>query len=151
MRVPSAPCAQLMLGDWNRLDAGSGKEDCLFLNVVTPVWPAKRHLPVMFWLHGGGNEGGSASSPLYKDGTLVEHGIVLVTANDRLGVLGFFAHPGLTRESPHKASENYALMDQIAALRWVLENIAKLNLGKTVQLSHRRSCAGCSVICIANF
>jgi para-nitrobenzyl esterase len=120
-----APCAQLLLGDWNRRDAESGKEDCLFLNVMTPVWPVKDRLPVMFWLHGGGNEGGTASSALYKDGTLVGHGIVLVTVNYRLGVFGFFAHPGLTRESAHKASGNYGLMDQLAALRWVRENIAK--------------------------
>jgi para-nitrobenzyl esterase len=119
-----APCAQPLLGDWNRRDAESGKEDCLFLNVMTSVWPVKELLPVMIWLHGGGNDGGTASSPLYKDGTLVQHGVILVTLNYRLGVFGFFAHPGLTRESSHKASGNYGLMDQLAALRWVHENIA---------------------------
>ncbi len=120
-----APCAQPLRGDWNRRAAEASKEDCLFLNVLAPVWPAKTRLPVMFWLHGGGNEGGTASSPLYKDGTLVQHGVVLVTVNYRLGVFGFFAHPELTRESEHKASGNYALMDQIAALRWVHDNIAE--------------------------
>jgi para-nitrobenzyl esterase len=120
-----APCAQPVLGDWNKRDAEFSKEDCLFLNVMTPVWPAKEPLPVMVWLHGGANEGGTASSPLYKDGTLVQHGIVLVTVNYRLGVFGFLAHPELTRESPHKASGNYGLMDQIAALHWVQDNIAK--------------------------
>jgi para-nitrobenzyl esterase len=120
-----APCAQPVLGDWNRRDAEFSKEDCLFLNVMTPVWPVKEALPVMVWLHGGANEGGTASSPLYKDGTLVQHGAVLVTVNYRLGVFGFLAHPDLTRESPHKASGNYGLMDQIAALHWVQENIAK--------------------------
>ncbi len=120
-----APCAQPELGDWNKRNAESSKEDCLFLNVMTPVWPAKRPLPVMVWLHGGGNEGGSASSPLYKDGTLVQHGIVLVTVNYRLGVFGFLAHPGLTREAPHKTSGNYGLMDQIVALHWVHDNIAR--------------------------
>ncbi len=120
-----APCAQPLLGDWNRRNAESGKEDCLFLNVMTSAWPAKERLPVMVWLHGGGNEGGTASSPLYKDGTLVQHGIILVTVNYRLGVFGFFAHPGLTQESSHKASGNYGLMDQLAALRWVRDNIAK--------------------------
>jgi para-nitrobenzyl esterase len=120
-----APCAQPPLGDWNRRDAAFSKEDCLFLNVLTPVWPAKEPLPVMVWLHGGANEGGTASSPLYKDGTLVQHGIMLVTVNYRLGVFGFLAHPELTRESPHKASGNYGLMDQIAALHWVQDNIAK--------------------------
>ena len=120
-----APCAQPLLGDWNRHDAQAGKEDCLFLNVITPRWPAKENLPVMLWFHGGGNEGGTASSPLYKDGTLVGHGILLVTVNYRLGIFGFFAHPGLTQESAHHASGNYGLMDQMLALRWVRDNIAR--------------------------
>jgi para-nitrobenzyl esterase len=120
-----APCAQPELGEWNKRNAESGKEDCLFLNVMTSEWPAKTPRAVMFWIHGGANEGGTASSPLYKDGTLVHHGIVLVTANYRLGVFGFLAHPELTRESAHKTSGNYGLMDQIAALRWVRDNIAK--------------------------
>ncbi|HKR85180.1 MAG TPA: carboxylesterase family protein [Terriglobales bacterium] len=119
-----APCAQAVLGDWNRHDAETSKEDCLFLNVITPVWPPKAKLPVMFWIHGGANAGGTASSPLYKDGTLTEHGIVLVTVNYRLGIFGFLAHPELARESPHQTSGNYGLMDQIAALGWVRKNIA---------------------------
>jgi para-nitrobenzyl esterase len=120
-----APCAQPVLGDWNRRDAETSKEDCLFLNVMTPVWPAKAPLPVMVWFHGGANAGGTASSPLYKDGTLVQHGIVLVTVNYRLGIFGFFAHPALTKESPHHSSGNYGLLDQILALRWVRDNVAK--------------------------
>jgi len=120
-----APCAQAILGDWNRHDSETSKEDCLYLNVVTPSWPLKAPLPVMFWIHGGANAGGTASSALYKDGTLVQHGVILVTVNYRLGIFGFFAHPGLTRESSHHASGNYGLMDQIAALGWVRDNIAK--------------------------
>lgn len=77
----------------------------------------------MLWIHGGANEGGTASSALYKDGTLVGHGIVLVTVNYRLGIFGFFPHPALSAESSH-GSGNYGLMDQILALRWVRENIA---------------------------
>jgi para-nitrobenzyl esterase len=119
-----APCAQPVLGDWNRHDAEAGKEDCLFLNVMTPVWPAKQPLPVMLWIHGGANEGGTASSALYKDGTLIRHGVLLVTVNYRLGIFGFFAHPALSAESAHQGSGNYGLMDQILALRWVSENIA---------------------------
>jgi para-nitrobenzyl esterase len=119
-----APCAQAILGEWNKHDAETSSEDCLFLNVITPVWPPKTRLPVMFWIHGGANAGGTASSSLYKDGTLVQHGVVMVTVNYRLGIFGFFAHPELTRESPHHASGNYGLMDQIAALRWVHDNIA---------------------------
>lgn len=119
-----APCAQMPAGDWNRRDAEMSQEDCLFLNVITPHWPVKEKLPVMFWIHGGANTGGTASSALYKDGTLVDHGIILVTVNYRLGIFGFFAHPELTKESPHHASGNYGLMDQIAALHWVHDNIA---------------------------
>jgi para-nitrobenzyl esterase len=118
-----APCSQPDLGDWNRHDAQTGKEDCLFLNVIVPQWPVSKPLPVMFWIHGGANEGGTASSALYKDGTLASHGVILVTVNYRLGIFGFLAHPELTAESGH--SGNYGLMDQILALRWVHDNIAK--------------------------
>ncbi|HSS95698.1 MAG TPA: carboxylesterase family protein [Terriglobales bacterium] len=120
-----APCAQSVYGDWNRRNAENSQEDCLYLNVLTPEWPVKAPLPVMFWLHGGANTGGTASASLYKDGTLQKHGVVLVTVNYRLGVFGFLAHPELTAESTHHASGNYALMDQIAALQWVHDNIAK--------------------------
>ena len=120
-----APCAQPPLGAWNRHDAELGQEDCLYLNVMTPAWPAKGPWPVMFWLHGGANEGGTASSSLYNDGTLPKHGVVLVTVNYRLGVFGFMAHPELTQESAHHASGNYGLMDQILALKWVIDNISK--------------------------
>ena len=120
-----APCTQPVMGDWNRHDAETGVEDCLFLNVVTPVWPARQPLPVMLYLHGGGNEGGSASSVFYNGGTLVNHGVLLVTVNYRLGIFGFFAHPALSAESTHHGSGNYGLMDQILALRWVRENIAR--------------------------
>jgi para-nitrobenzyl esterase len=120
-----APCLQPDLGEWNRHEAQNGKEDCLYLNVVTPVWPAKEKLPVMFWIHGGANEGGTASAALYNDGTLPQHGVIVVSVNYRLGVFGFLAHPELTRESPHHASGNYGLMDQILALRWVRENIGR--------------------------
>jgi para-nitrobenzyl esterase len=120
-----ASCAQTLFGDWNRRAAEESKEDCLYLNVMAPEWPPKKPLPVMFWIHGGANTGGTASSSLYKDGTLQKHGVVLVTVNYRLGVFGFLAHPGLTSESAHHVSGNYALMDQIAALQWVHDNIAK--------------------------
>ena len=123
--VFGAPCAQPVLGDWNKRDSETSSEDCLFLNVMTPVWPPKAPLPVMVWFHGGANAGGTASSPLYKDGTLVQHGVVLVTVNYRLGIFGFLSLPQLTKESPHHSSGNYGLFDQLLALRWVHENIAK--------------------------
>jgi para-nitrobenzyl esterase len=78
----------------------------------------------MFWVHGGGNYAGSTSNPTFDGESLSRRGVVLVSANYRLTVFGFFAHPELTRESAHRASGNYGLMDQIAALRWVRDNIA---------------------------
>jgi para-nitrobenzyl esterase len=100
-------------------------EDCLYLNVWTPAWPAKESSAVMFWMHGGSNRIGSGNEPAYDGAALARHGVVVVTINYRLGPLGFFAHPALTRESPHRSSGNYGLLDQIAALRWVRDNIAK--------------------------
>lgn len=120
-----SPCAQTVLGDWNRRDAGVSREDCLYLNVTVPAWPVRKALPVMFWIHGGANQGGSGGGDLYNDGTLVSHGVVLVTINYRLGIFGFFAHPALARESAHDSAGNYALMDQILALQWVRANIAR--------------------------
>ncbi|MFP5248649.1 MAG: carboxylesterase/lipase family protein [Acidobacteriota bacterium] len=119
-----SPCAQPALGGWNRHDAENGRENCLFLNVIAPAWPAARPLPVMVWLHGGANLGGSAGGALYSEGALANHGVVLVTLNYRLGIFGFMALPALDSESPHRASGNYGLMDQILALRWVHANIA---------------------------
>ena len=100
-------------------------EDCLYLNIWTPEWPAKEPRAVMFWLYGGSNRLGSGNEPGYDGAELARHGVLVVTINYRLGPLGFFAHPELTRESPHRASGNYGLLDQIAALRWVRENIAQ--------------------------
>jgi para-nitrobenzyl esterase len=100
-------------------------EDCLQLNIWTPKWPMTSPIPVMVWFHGGGNTAGSAVEALFNGETLARHGVVLVSANYRLGVFGFFSHPELTKESPHHASGNYGLMDQIQALRWVQANIAR--------------------------
>ncbi len=79
----------------------AGERTVYNLNVITPVWPKKGLLPVMFWIHGGDNEGGSGMSDLYTAGTLADHGVVVVTVNYRLGVFGFLAHAELTGESPH--------------------------------------------------
>lgn len=114
-----APCVQGgALGEHS-------SEDCLYLNVWTPRWPMKRPAAVMVWIHGGGNFAGSGSEAIFNGESLARHGVVLVTINYRLGVFGFFAHPELTRESPHHVSGNYGLLDQILALRWVQNNIAK--------------------------
>jgi len=100
-------------------------EDCLTLNVWVPHGAvAGANLPVMVWIYGGGLLNGTASTPLYAGDALARRGMILVTANYRLGALGFLAHPELTRESAHKVSGNYGLLDQIAALGWVKRNIA---------------------------
>jgi para-nitrobenzyl esterase len=101
------------------------KEDCLYLNVWAPGWPSNAKRPVLFWIHGGANVSGSASLPLYDGAALSRRGIVVVSINYRLGVLGFLAHPELTAESTHHVSGNYTLLDMVAALKWVHENIAR--------------------------
>src|SRR5262249_2194659 len=80
--------------------------------------------PVMVWIHGGGLTRGSGSTPGYNGEALARKGVVLVTMNYRLGVLGYMAHPELTKESEHHSSGNYGLLDQIAALEWGRKNIA---------------------------
>jgi para-nitrobenzyl esterase len=100
-------------------------EDCLYLNVWTPEWPSTHPLPVMVWLHGGSNRVGNGAQSTYNGVSLTARGVVLVTVNYRLGSLGFFSHPELTAKSPHHSSGNYGLLDQIAALRWVQNNIAQ--------------------------
>ena len=99
-------------------------ENCLYLNIWTPAKSPRAHLPVMVWIPGGGFTNGSASMPLYWGDRLARRGVIVVTVAYRLGPLGFLAHPELTRESRHASSGNYALMDQIAALRWVQRNIS---------------------------
>jgi para-nitrobenzyl esterase len=100
-------------------------EDCLYLNVWTPQLQPGMHLPVMVWLHGGSNRVGSGTEPGYDGALLASQGVIVVTTNYRLGVMGFFVHPELTAESPQHSSGNYGLLDQIEALRWVKQNIAQ--------------------------
>jgi para-nitrobenzyl esterase len=97
-------------------------EDCLSLNVWTPV--DAHGAPVMVWIHGGALSGGSSREAVYDGARLASRGIVVVSINYRLGVLGYLAHPGLSAESPQGVSGNYGLLDQIEALRWVRRNIA---------------------------
>lgn len=99
-------------------------EDCLFLNVWTGATAAPERRPVYVWIHGGGYTEGSTAVPVYDGENLAKRGIVVVTINYRLGVLGFLAHPDLTKESDRNASGNYGTLDQIAALEWVRDNIA---------------------------
>ena len=105
-------------------DRAGQSEDCLYLNVWTPVDRPAEKLPVMVWIHGGGFTQGSGQQPGYNGTPLAKRGVVLVTINYRLGALGFMTHPALSAESPKGASGNYAILDQVAALEWVRDNIA---------------------------
>lgn len=96
-------------------------EDCLLANVMAPA--RARDLPVMVWIHGGDQSDGAGSDPFHNTTALPARGCVLVTFNYRLGVFGFLAHPELAAESPLGTSGNYGLLDQIAALEWVRDNI----------------------------
>jgi para-nitrobenzyl esterase len=105
------------------VDTPAVSEDCLFLNIWRPSQGA-RNLPVFVWVHGGAFLGGSGAVPIYDGKGLAARGAVVVTINYRVGVFGFLAHPGLTAENPQKTSGNYGLLDQVAALKWVRDNIA---------------------------
>lgn len=100
-------------------------EDCLFLNVWAPATATKKSkLPVMVWIHGGGFTGGSGSGPGSAGDAFAKQGVILVTINYRLGRFGHFAFPALSKEYPEEFKGSYAYMDQIAALKWIQENIA---------------------------
>ena len=99
-------------------------EDCLYLNIWGPAKPPAVKLPVMVLIYGGGFVSGSAACPIYDGEALAREGILFVSINYRVDIFGFLSHPQLTLESPNKASGNYGLMDQIAALQWVKRNIA---------------------------
>ena len=118
-------CMQARIfGDMVFRNAGTS-EDCLYLNVWQPATARPdAKAPVLVYFYGGGFVAGDGSEPRYDGESMAKRGIVVVTLSYRLGIFGFFSHPGLTQESPHHASGNYALMDQAAALRWVRDNIA---------------------------
>jgi para-nitrobenzyl esterase len=111
-------------------DAGPA-EDCLYLNLWMPEAaydgraPERIKLPVMVWIYGGGFQAGSTSEPRQDAGNLSKKGVMVVSFNYRLGVFGYFSHPDLARESGRHASGNYGLLDQVAALQWVHDNIAR--------------------------
>ena len=121
---------------WNRLRAAAVKtllskaprpkqsEDCLYLTVRTPSLDAAAKLPVMVWIHGGDHQDGSGTDVYYASNALAELGVVTVSINYRLGLMGYFAHPELAEESEHGFAGNYGTLDQIAALEWVRDNIS---------------------------
>ena len=99
-------------------------EDCLYLNIWAPAQKGNARLPVLVYFYGGGLMAGDGSEYRYEGASMARRGIVAITVNYRLSIFGFFAHPELTKESPHHASGNYGFLDQTAALRWVKQNIA---------------------------
>jgi para-nitrobenzyl esterase len=121
------PCMQqeqpLNGGSWNKHQLPFS-EDCLYLNVWTPAVAATDKLPVLVWFYGGGGTLGYAGDPRYDGSALAKKGVVVVSANYRVNVFGWLAHPELTAESPNRASGNYGALDQLAAVKWVKNNIA---------------------------
>src|SRR5580658_10214556 len=135
---PQLPAAWLPYPPW--------KEDCLYLNVWTPQILEKARFPVILYFHGGSNQAGySHLTPLGP--ALSPLGVVVVTANYRLGPMGFLALPALTAESPHHVSGNFGLLDQIAALRWVRDNIAQFG-GDSGRITVMGQSAGAVDICL---
>jgi para-nitrobenzyl esterase len=127
----SASCQQAVtpdgFGPWTAeyVISNEVSEDCLYLNVWTPAKTASEKLPVLFWIYGGGFSSGGTSVAVYNGAHLASKGIIVVSANYRVGVYGFLAHPELTAESAARASGNYGLLDMVAALQWVHDNIAQ--------------------------
>lgn len=119
----SWPIQKLVAALYRNTPPPNESEDCLYLNVRTGNLANEELQPVMVWLHGGSHQTGSGSSDIYQDNGLVRNGIVLVTINYRLGPFGYMAHPALSADDPRGVSGNYGLLDQIAALEWVRDNI----------------------------
>jgi len=123
-------------------------EDSLYLNVWRATRPASAALPVLVYIPGGGFATGSGALPLYDGEALASTGeAIVVTINYRLGVLGFLSHPELAAESPHGASGNYGILDQIAALEWVQQNIAAFG-GDPDRVTVAGESAGGESVCI---
>ena len=117
-------CMQARIYDDMVFHDNGPSEDCLHLNLWMPAQPATMKLPVMVWIHGGGFAAGASSEPRQDGGNLSKKGVLVVSMNYRMGIFGFFTHAELDQESGHDASGNYGLLDQVAALRWVKQNIA---------------------------
>ena len=117
------PMQPNVFGDMNF--RGSGRsEDCLYLNIWTTAKTTADALPVLIYFNGGGLMAGSGSEPRYDGSSIAKEGVIGVTANYREGIFGFFAHPDLTAASDYKGSGNFGFLDQVAAIKWVKENIA---------------------------
>ncbi|MEU1511173.1 carboxylesterase family protein [Streptomyces sp. NPDC005811] len=121
-------------------------EDCLYLNVWTPDPAPGAALPVMVWIHGGGNRYGHGGQEIHDGAALAGRGLVVVTLNHRLGALGFLAHPELAAEDDLDATGNYGLLDIVAALTWVRENITAFG-GDPDRVTVAGNSAGAAHVC----
>ncbi len=122
--MQAAPVPFSMWSEEFLIPAAPISEDCLYLNVWTGAKSAKEKRGVLVWIYGGGFSSGGSACPIYDGEAMAKKGIVFVSINYRVGIFGFFAHPALTKESGVNASDNYGLLDQLAALKWVQKNIA---------------------------
>ena len=123
-------------------------EDCLYLNVWTGAKSDREKRPVLVWIYGGGFNSGGSSVPIYDGEAVASKGVIFVSINYRVGPFGFFAHPELSNESGRNASGNYGLMDQIAALQWVKQNIAGFGGDPTNVTIAGQSAGSMSVNCL---
>jgi para-nitrobenzyl esterase len=138
-QLPNAPwSAEYMVQD-------SVSEDCLYLNIWTPAKFVNDKLPVLVYIHGGAFTEGSGSIVVYDGEELAKKGIIVVNINYRLGVLGFFTHPELTAESSNRASGNYAILDCVAALKWIKNNITAFG-GDTSRVTISGQSAGAAIV-----
>ncbi|HEX4852423.1 MAG TPA: carboxylesterase family protein [Puia sp.] len=122
--IQAKPVPFLMLSTEFMVPESPMSEDCLYLNVWTAARSSQEKRPVFVWIYGGGFATGGASAPAYDGEAMAAKGVVFVSFNYRLGIFGFFSHPELSAESHQHASGNYGLLDQIAVLKWIKENIA---------------------------
>jgi para-nitrobenzyl esterase len=141
----SGACPQPPQG-WNNSLLATASEDCLYLNVWTPRLDPAAHLPVMLWIHGGAFAGGGAVDPMFDGERLAAKGVVLVSLNYRLGILGFLAHPDFARTSAPQSASNFGLQDQLAALAWVRTNIRHFGGDPGAITLFGQSAGGMSVI-----
>ncbi len=117
-------CMQARVYDDMQFRDAGASEDCLTLNVWVPARRASDKLPVMVWIYGGGFAAGTTSEARQDGKHLAQQGVIVVSMNYRLGIFGFFVHPELAKESGRNSAGNYGLLDQLAALQWVHDNIA---------------------------
>jgi para-nitrobenzyl esterase len=123
-------------------------EDCLYLNVWAPALTGGRKLPVIVWIYGGAFVSGGSAVPIYDGERTADRGIVFVSINYRVGIFGFFAHSQLSKQQDKKRLVNYGLMDQIAALQWVQQNIQAFGGDKNNVTIAGQSAGGVSVNCL---